>query len=199
MKIFISASKLGYLWLFRILSTMTEQYSDAFLLQLISRADSKAFSYLYKTHFNMIRNLVEKNSGTADDASDLFQEVLIIIYEKVLDNRLRLTCSLKTYIYSIARNQWLNKLKAEKRYTSLNNFESFISIEEEPDNTPTINLDNLLNEIGEACRKLLILFYYKKRSMQEICKELNYSNADSVKNQKYKCMQRLKKMADNRK
>jgi RNA polymerase sigma factor (sigma-70 family) len=146
----------------------------------------------------MIRNLVEKNSGTADDASDLFQEVLIIIYEKVLDNRLRLTCSLKTYIYSIARNQWLNKLKAQKRYTSFNNFESFISIEEEPENIPTINLDNLLNEIGEACRKLLILFYYKKRSMQEICKELNYSNADSVKNQKYKCMQRLKKMADNR-
>jgi RNA polymerase sigma factor (sigma-70 family) len=117
----------------------------------------------------------------------------------VLDNKLQLTCSLKTYIYSIARNQWLNKLKAQKRYTSFINFESFISIEEEPDNTPTINLDNLLNEIGEACRKLLILFYYKKRSMQEICKELNYSNADSVKNQKYKCMQRLKKMADNRK
>lgn len=147
----------------------------------------------------MIRNLVEKNSGTADDASDLFQEVLIIIYEKVLDNRLQLTCSLKTYIYSIARNKWLNKLKAQKRYTSFNNFESFISIEEETESAPTINLDNLLNEIGEACRKLLILFYYKKRSMQEICKELNYSNADSVKNQKYKCMQRLKKMADNSK
>ncbi len=178
---------------------MTEQYSDAFLLPLISRADSKAFNYLYKKHFNMIRNLVEKNSGTADDASDLFQEVLIIIYEKVLDNRLQLTCSLKTYIYSIARNKWLNKLKAQKRYTSFNNFESFISIEEETESAPTINLDNLLNEIGEACRKLLILFYYKKRSMQEICKELNYSNADSVKNQKYKCMQRLKKMADNSK
>jgi RNA polymerase sigma factor (sigma-70 family) len=147
----------------------------------------------------MVKNLVVKNSGTADDASDLFQEVLIIIYEKVRDNKLRLSCSMKTFIYSVARNQWLKKLKTQKQFTSIKNFEIYIAIEEEDEYLPAIELSDLMKEIGEACRKLLILFYYKKKSMEEISRELNYSNADSVKNQKYKCIQRLRKMIADKK
>ena len=178
---------------------MAEVFSDTELMQMISKSDSSAFSFLYKRYFKMVKNLVEKNSGTPDDASDLFQEVLIIIYEKIRDNKLRLTCSMKTFIYSVARNQWLKKLKSQKRFTALNNFEGFISIEEEEGNSPAVELEKLMDEIGEACRKLLILFYYQKKSMEEISVQLNYSNADSVKNQKYKCIQRLRKMITDKK
>jgi RNA polymerase sigma factor (sigma-70 family) len=170
-------------------------YTDTELLDLIAGSDSAAFSYLYKAHFNMIRNLVEKNSGTYDDASDIFQETLIIIFEKVRDKKLHISCSLKTFIYSVARNQWLKKLNAIKRNVQLKNFEDFIRVEEsESEFSQDIDIKNLFAEIGEACRKLLILFYYKKRSMEEISLELNYSNADTAKNQKYKCIQRLKKL-----
>ncbi|MBK8364725.1 MAG: sigma-70 family RNA polymerase sigma factor [Bacteroidetes bacterium] len=170
-------------------------YTDTELLDLIAGSDSAAFSYLYKAHFNMIRNLVEKNSGTYDDASDIFQETLIIIFEKVRDKKLHISCSLKTFIYSVARNQWLKKLNASRKNVQLKNFEDFIRVEEsESEFSQDIDIKNLFAEIGEACRKLLILFYYRKRSMEEISLELNYSNADTAKNQKYKCIQRLKKL-----
>ncbi len=175
-------------------------FNDAELLDMLAGSDSAAFSYLYKAHFNMIRNLVEKNSGTYDDASDIFQETLIIIFEKVRDKKLHISCSLKTFIYSIARNQWLKKLNSRKKNVQLKNFEDFIRVEEsETEFKQEVDLKNLFAEIGEACRKLLILFYYKKRSMEEISLELNYSNSDTAKNQKYKCIQRLKKLVAEKK
>jgi RNA polymerase sigma factor (sigma-70 family) len=189
---------MGYFYRNGVLSPMTKEYSDVELIELISKSDSSAFSFLYKMYYNMVRNLVEKNAGSSDDASDLFQEVLIILYEKIRDNKLRLTCSMKTYIYSVARNQWLKNLKARKQHTTFNNFENYIAIEEESEVSTPLELGNLLNAIGDACRKLLVLFYYRKMSMEQIGVELNYSNADSVKNQKYKCIQRLKKIVANK-
>ena len=177
---------------------MAENYSDIELVEKLSNADSNAFGFLYKRYFQMVKNLVEKNSGTSDDASDLFQEVVIIIYEKLRDGKFNLSCSMKTFIYSIARNQWLKKLKIKKRQVSFSNFEDYIILEEEPENLPLGDIQLWLKEIGEACRKLLIHFYYLKKSMNEICSELDYSNADSAKNQKYKCMQRLKKMVNEK-
>ena len=111
------------------------------------------------------------------------------------DKKLHISCSLKTFIYSVARNQWLKKLNASRKNVQLKNFEDFIRVEEsESEFSQDIDIKNLFAEIGEACRKLLILFYYRKRSMEEISLELNYSNADTAKNQKYKCIQRLKKL-----
>ena len=168
--------------------------SDKELLQLLARADSGAFEQLYKQHYAMVEHLVLKNSGNAADASDLFQEVLIILYEKIRDQKLVLTSSLKTYVYSLARNQWLKKLRTSKKNIRLENFEEFISVDTDTEESQAPALNKLLAEIGESCRKLLVSFYYLKKSMEDICIELNYSNADSAKNQKYKCIQRLKKM-----
>ena len=174
---------------------MAAVYTDTEILNMFTGSDSAAFSYLYKAHFNMVRNLIEKNSGTYDDASDIFQETLIIIFEKIRDKKLPVSCSLKTYIYSVARNQWLKRLVYKKRNVQIRNFEEFIIVEDDgSDFSSEIDLKSLFNEIGEACRKLLILFYYRRKSMEEISVTLNYSNADTAKNQKYKCIQRLKKM-----
>ena len=169
-------------------------YSDSHLIELIAKADSAGFRLLYQKYFNMVKHLVVNNNGSNDDASDLFQEVLIILFEKARDNKMNLTCSMKTFIYSVARNQWLKKLREAKKRESVRSFEEFIQVDE-PVQQPDVKLGQLLNEIGEACRKLLLLFYYRKKSMEEICAELNYSNADTAKNQKYKCLQRLKKLA----
>ena len=175
---------------------MKRHFSDNELLELLSVADSEAFAFVYQKHFSMVSYFVRKNSGSDADAKDLFQEVLIIIYEKLRDKKLKLSCTLKTYIYSVARNQWLKKLKQAGQKIPLANFEDFITIEEN-ENPREININFSLKEIGEACRKLLVLFYYRKKSMEEISVQLEYANADTVKNQKYKCIQRLKKLVEN--
>ena len=54
-------------------------------------------------------------------------------------------------------------------------------------------LEKVLQDIGDRCLQLLILFYYRSLSMQEIADNMDFSSAKLAKNQKYKCMERAKK------
>jgi RNA polymerase sigma factor (sigma-70 family) len=177
------------------INIMSHLESDENLLKSIASGDSSAFKVLYRKHYLMVKSLVVENNGNMDDASDVFQETMIIIYEKIRDGKLTLTASLKTFIYSIARNLWFKKLREKKSQINIKDLEQFITVEEEEQ--PAFDNDKikvLLNEIGETCKQLLVLYYYRKLSMQEICLKLNYANADTVKTQKYKCLQRIKRM-----
>ena len=55
-------------------------------------------------------------------------------------------------------------------------------------------MNNALNSLGEPCKGLLEGYYIHKKGMQELAQEFGYTNADNAKNQKYKCLMRLKKI-----
>ncbi|HLR49439.1 MAG TPA: hypothetical protein VK076_02575, partial [Candidatus Sphingobacterium stercoripullorum] len=55
-------------------------------------------------------------------------------------------------------------------------------------------LSKALDLLGEPCKSVIISFYLKDKTMKEISLKMGYSNSDSAKNQKYKCLQRLKKL-----
>ena len=55
-------------------------------------------------------------------------------------------------------------------------------------------MDRALNSLGEPCKSLLEAFYMEKKSMDQIALIFGYTNADNAKNQKYKCLMRLKKL-----
>ena len=74
------------------------------ILSGLASADNKVFAYLYQEYFGMVKYFVTKNSGDEKEAKDLFQEVVIVLFEKARDQNLSLTVKLKTFIYSIARN-----------------------------------------------------------------------------------------------
>lgn len=170
------------------------------LIKNISRGDSEVFKKLYREYFNMVRYFIVNNSGTLDDAEDIFQDAMIVIYEKTCDPNFSLTSSIKTYLYSVVRNLWLNKLR-QKKTVQIKDFEQFIEIEQE-DNEIEIKeerfnaIEKAIHLLGEKCRKIIQLFYYQQKSMQEIATELAYTNAANAKNQKYKCLQQLKKLSN---
>lgn len=169
------------------------------LIELKSGRES-AFRAVYREHFGMVRHLVVKNSGSDDDAGDIFQEGVIVLFEQVRKPDFRLTSSLKTYLYSICRNLWLKRLRAKGR-DKLVDFEQPITLPEvdaEPDPTEhqLAILRKCLTQLGDACKAILERYYYLNRSMEEIAAELGYTNADTAKTQKYKCMQKLKKLAE---
>ena len=55
-------------------------------------------------------------------------------------------------------------------------------------------MNTALQLLGEPCKTIMEDFYIHNRSMQEICERFGYTNADNAKTQKYKCLQRLKKL-----
>lgn len=177
--------------------------SDEKLIEGIFNPSSGALEILYKRHFPMIIRMVIKNNGSENEARDIYQEAFIIFYEKLKNENFKLQCQAKTFLYSICRNLWLKKLTEKKRFPAITNeSENFIAVEDEVNEAEHkenefIKLQSALNLIGEPCKGLLEDFYMYQKSMEEISIKFRYTNADNAKNQKYKCLQRLKKLFFN--
>ena len=178
---------------------MKAEYNEKVLLQGLASNDRKAIETIYRQHFNMVQSLVVNNNGNADDAKDIFQESLIVLYEKVSSGSFELNCLLKTYIYSVSRRLWLKRLAQQSKYTLSGDHEEHVPVEDDTEeherrDTEFSMMEKAFSGMGEPCKSLLEAYYMQKRSMQEIATSFGYTNADNAKNQKYKCLMRLKKL-----
>lgn len=160
---------------------------------------NEALKHIYQTVYSSVSGYVVNNSGSMDEAKDVFQEAIIVFYQKAVKDDFKLSSTIKTFIFAIAKNLWLKKIRDSKKSASVELKEN-IDIEEDKDPFDTDEklevgkgLVDYLDKLGDPCKKILVFYYFHKKSMEEISNELGYSNANSAKNQKYKCLQRLKK------
>ena len=170
------------------------------LLKGLALGDKKAVETIYRENFNMVQSLVINNNGSAQEAKDIFQEAMIVLLEKARSGNFELNCQIKTYVYSVSRRIWLKRLQQYNRYT--NEIESTIGtvavdedVEEyEKKDQEFAMMEKAIGSLGEPCKSLIEAFYIQKRNMQDIASQFGYTNADNAKNQKYKCLMRLKKL-----
>jgi RNA polymerase sigma factor (sigma-70 family) len=174
--------------------------SEAELIAGIRRQEDKALRVVYKANFGLIAHFIYQNNGSEQEAKDIYQEAFIILYEKLQDADFQLNCQIKTFLYSVSRRLWLKKLTEKRHYTGkIEDFESFIHFEN-TENEPTENekqfesMHQSLIQLGEPCKTILEDYYLQKMTMQAIADKFGYTNAENAKNQKYKCLQRLKKL-----
>lgn len=179
---------------------MKAEFNEQLLLKGLANNDSKAIESIYKENFKMVQSLILNNNGSYDDARDIFQEAMITLYEKAQSESFVLTSKINTYLYSVSKRLWLKKLQQIGRYSSqMDYLEETIPVEEdmerhEKQNSEYAIMDRALNSLGEPCKSLLESYYVKKMDMQTLAKDFGYTNADNAKNQKYKCLMRLKKL-----
>jgi RNA polymerase sigma factor (sigma-70 family) len=170
------------------------------LLEGLALNDRKAVETIYMRHFNMVQSLILSNNGYPDDARDIFQEAMIILYEKARSGSFELNCQLKTYLYSVCRRLWLKRLSQLQRISpEVGKLEEAVSVEDDLERHEQRNkefqvMENCLASLGEPCKSLLEAYYLDTKSMTEIAADFGYTNADNAKNQKYKCLMRLKKL-----
>lgn len=182
------------------INILKAEYNEQALLKGLANNDSKAVETLYKSHFGMIQHFVTNNNGSLDDARDVFQEAMITLYEKVQSDSFSLTCQIKTYLFSICKHLWLKRLQQMGRYSApLSTEEESVSVETDMDDFAKKDaafaiMDRALNSLGEPCKSLLEGYYLNKKDMQALAAEFGYTNSDNAKNQKYKCLMRLKKL-----
>lgn len=179
---------------------MKSEQNEKVLLEGLAQNDKKAVETIYRENYNMVQSLILNNNGSSDDARDVFQEAMIVLYEKVRSGHFELNCQIKTYVYSVSRRIWLKRLQQLNRYVApISGMESEISVEEDLEEHERVNeefevMEKAINGLGEPCKSLLEAYYLQKQNMQEIAANFGYTNADNAKNQKYKCLMRLKKI-----
>lgn len=173
---------------------------EILLLRGLAKNDRKAIETIYRENYSLVQALVVKNNGTAEDAKDIFQEAMIVLFEKAKQEDFTLQCQLRTYIYSVCRRLWLKRLLQQNRFMIAEDNEvELAQVEEEVEeqeqrNTEFSMMEKAINSLGEPCKSLLEAFYLQKRNMQDIALSFGYTNAENAKNQKYKCLVRLKKL-----
>ena len=170
------------------------------LMKGLAISDKQAVETIYRENYSMIQLFVINNNGSADDARDVFQEAMVVLYEKSRDTTFSLNCQIKTYVYSVCRRLWLKRLQQLNKYsTQVESLEETVFVEDEMeehdkrDNDFTL-MEQAMGKIGEPCKSLLDAYYLQKKSMQDIAANFGYTNADNAKTQKYKCLIRLKKL-----
>ncbi len=179
---------------------MKPEINEKALLEGFARNDRKSVELIYKANYNMIQALIINNNGSADDARDVFQEAMIVLYEKLVSGSFELNCQIKTYLYSVCRRLWLKRLQQLSRFASpVDGMEQLVPVEEDLEDHERRNMEfemmnKAIGSLGEPCKSLLEAYYLQHRNMQEIAVEFGYTNADNAKNQKYKCLMRLKKI-----
>lgn len=179
---------------------MKSEINEKALLEGFARNDRKSVELIYKANYNMVQALIINNNGSADDARDIFQEAMIVLYEKLVSGSFELNCQIKTYLYSVCRRLWLKRLQQLSRFANpVDGKEQVVPVEEDLEDHERRNMEfevmnKAIGSLGEPCKSLLEAYYLQHRNMQEIAAEFGYTNADNAKNQKYKCLMRLKKI-----
>ena len=176
--------------------------NDEELLTGLANGSDEALTQLYRRYYPMVLNLITTNNGNEDDAKDIYQETLVVLYEKVRAGSFDLHSQLKTYIYAVGRRLWLKQLAQKSRYmvrdidvdaTDAGQVSDDLIDHEERNRQFELMTDSL-ERLGEPCRTLLEDFYIRHLSMQGITEKFGYTNADNAKTQKYKCLMRLKRL-----
>jgi RNA polymerase sigma factor (sigma-70 family) len=139
--------------------------------------------------------------GESSDAEDVFQEALMIAYEKARDPEFCLTCKLSTYLFAVSKRLWYKKLQKDTRIDLQSDFpENKMAGPEEDINVYKereqyfLKLKKAMEQLGEPCASLISAFYEEEKSMKEIAELFNYTNPENAKTQKYKCLNRLRKL-----
>jgi RNA polymerase sigma factor (sigma-70 family) len=173
---------------------------DRELLLGLARNDDKALSAIYRENFPSVLRMVLQHRGSEDDAKDLFQEAMIVLYEKVQQGEFDLYSKLKTFLYSVCWHLWLKKLQPNNTPLSLSDeLEEILPAEDTIDehvkkDEQFRTMEKAMAGMGEPCKTILEDYYIRKMSMQDISEKFGYTNAENAKNQKYKCLMRLKKL-----
>jgi RNA polymerase sigma factor (sigma-70 family) len=176
------------------------RFSDSELVEAISEKDllEQAILQLYEEHAGITRSFIMGKGGTEQDADDIFQETVVSFIDSVQKGKFRQESGVRTFLISISKHLWYNEIRRKQRAgnreklfeTDREHEESGIS-EQMQDRELKNQLNKLLQELGESCKKILELFYYENLSMKEIVSHLHYENEQVVRNKKYKCLQQL--------
>jgi len=122
-----------------------KEYTAQELLKGISENNSVIVQYIYDRYFHSIRKFIEKFGGGKDDALDVFQEGIIVIYEQVIGDKFKPIKNFRTYFFSICKFKWFNMIRDGK-------FDEFTKVEME-DLLPALEYQQSLEILSDSFEK----------------------------------------------
>ncbi|HET6543377.1 MAG TPA: hypothetical protein VFG46_22980 [Chryseolinea sp.] len=156
------------------------------------------FAQLYEDSFPHVARFVANRGGTFDDAKDIFQDALVILYEKSSFENALVVESPERYLIGIAKHLWIRKFNDDHKRIGLDEMEKTISIPEDYYESGESRLTSLLELTGRKCLQLLRAFYYDSLPLEQIKTSFGFSSAHSASAQKFKCIEKMRNIAQEK-
>lgn len=178
------------------MSKPNSKHTDYQYLTGIKTNNTLILKNIYDAHLPAIIKHIKQNKGTTDDAKDVFQEAILIIYEKAQNPEFKLSGSFFSYLYGVCKFLWLRQLKKKHRTEiTFDGDEGLIdedlerlAFEEEKYQL----FKDVFAKLGQECQKVLQAFF-DKIPMRKIATQMGYTE-QYVKLKKYKCKESFVKM-----
>jgi len=175
--------------------------TDNALIASIQSGNEQSLAEVYNRYRKEFIGWAQKSYRcTGEEAKEAYQLAIMIFYDNIMTGKLdHISGSIKTYLFAIGRNKIFESFRRNARNSLNIKTEILYMDEEDREHKEMIEeqfkkVEEGLVQLGEPCKSILEMTYYEKRSMEYITEKLGYKNTDTTKNQKYKCMQRLKKL-----
>lgn len=171
--------------------------TDQQFLKEIKNGNTNVLRSVYGT-LGKVEKYVVANSGTLAESHDLFQESVLLFYEKIISTDFVLASSLSTYLFGICKMKWYSQMRKIKKTIQVydksidpSNLE-LTDVDESTSDDIYIRITAVFNEIRPICKKILKMYYYKNMDAKEIKEIMNYSSSHVLRQQKHRCLKKAK-------
>ena len=149
------------------------------------------FEELYLEAFPKVAYFVSSRNGSFEDARDVFQDALVIFYEKATTAGFEFHTSREAYLLGIARHLWFRKYSKDVKSRPLAEGDEYLPMDDNHQ-VDDVRILRLLEQTGKKCLHLLQSFYYDQLSLKKIAEKLGYGSERTATVQKYKCLEKVR-------
>ena len=172
---------------------------DLELVIALQQADiNRPVKELYNSYFDMLTGFIRTKGADSDEAADIFQETILVFIEAVRAGKFKGDSSIKSYLFGIAKNLWLEEIRSSERRKRRQQVFQQAAPTIESTEARLFNKEmqktwlQLLGSIGSVCKGILVGFYYEKLPMKELLDKVSFASEQALRNKKAKCMKSLK-------
>jgi RNA polymerase sigma factor (sigma-70 family) len=160
-------------------------------------SEDKALDNLCKRNRKRITSFTRRNNGSLEEAAELLQDCLVVLFFNVKKDGFQLTATLDSYLFAIARNLWLKQLRSKRRRVQLVDWPETLDLpaKDVPDallNAGSSPILRLMDRLSIRCNEVLTMIYVRDLGIKDIKTQLGYASEQAVRNKKAECLTRLR-------
>ncbi len=161
----------------------------------LRRNDPETLRALYARHFPAVRGFVLQNSGTNNDAQDMFQEAMAVLWLSVKEERIVPDADPGGFLYRVAKYKWLDVIRsAAHKHMRVVHDERTLEARNEVDDDieeRLVRLRGVYDKLDDKCRTVLDQFYFERKDLATIAAHMGVEE-ESIRTIKYRCMMKLR-------
>lgn len=160
--------------------------------------ESQALEWLYRHHAKAVVSMVKKRGGSKEEGHDIFQEAIIVFYERVKRGTYQPSSPISAFLHVVSRNLWIKEWKksghSEKVALEESETHEVNAVDRLLDAERSEALKAVLDQLKKDCREILRHSIYLNLSMDDIAARFGFQNAQVARNKKSRCLSYLREL-----